>query len=199
MSLRHSYTLIAPFYDRALEAATRRERERSLAPLAGRPPMRVLISGVGTGLDLPHLPAQHDYVGVDLTAAMLRRSRLRPPDGARYQAIQGDAMALPLADGCFDCAVLHLILAVVPRPADCLGEALRVLRPGGELLVFDKFLRRGRPAPLRRLLNPLSRRIATRLDVVLEDLIEPCGGELLSDEAALAGGWFRRIRLRKPG
>ncbi len=197
MALRHSYTLIAPFYDRVLEAATRHARIRSLARLADERPMRVLLAGVGTGLDLPHLPAQHAYVGVDLTRAMLARSVGRSP-GAAYFPVQGDAMALPLADASVDCAVLHLILAVVPEPGRCLAEALRVVRPGGELLVFDKFLRRGRPAPLRRLVNPISRRIATRLDVVLEDLLEGSGCELLSDEPALAAGWFRRLRLRRP-
>lgn len=198
MSLRHSYTLIAPFYDGVLERATRRARQDNLAHLAGRSPMRVLISGVGTGLDLPFLPEQHDYVGVDLTGAMLARSLHRSGASTRYRAVQGDAMALPLASDAFDCAVLHLILAVVPQPRCCLSEALRVLRPGGELLVFDKFLRRDQRAPLRRLFNPLTRRVATRLDVVLEDLLDGSGCELLADEPALAGGWFRRVRLRKP-
>ena len=197
MSLRHSYTLIAPFYDRVLEAATRTARARSLAHLAGQAPMRVLLAGVGTGLDLPHLPPQHAYIGVDLTRAMLTRSIGRSA-AAAYLPVQGDAMALPLADGSVDCAVMHLILAVVPEPRRCLAEALRVVRPGGELLVLDKFLRRGRPAPLRRLMNPISRRIATRLDVVLEDLLDASGCDVLSDEPALVGGWFRRLRLSRP-
>ncbi len=197
MSLRHSYTLIAPFYDAVLAAATRAARARNLAQLAGQAPMKVLLAGVGTGLDLPLLPDKHDYVGLDLTYAMLRRSRPRA-GSARYAAVQGDAMGLPFADGRFDCTVLHLILAVVPEPQRCLAEALRVTRPGGEILILDKFLRRGQRAPLRRLVNPLSRRLATRLDVVLEDLTAQLPAETLSDEPALAGGWFRRVRLRKP-
>ncbi|MCP2821209.1 methyltransferase domain-containing protein, partial [Salmonella enterica subsp. enterica serovar Typhimurium] len=76
------------------------------------------------------------------------------------------------ADAQFDCVVLHLIVAVVPDGAACLREAARVLRPGGAALVLDKFLRRGHPAPLRRLLSPLAGRIATRLDVVLEDALD---------------------------
>ncbi|MCB1906242.1 MAG: class I SAM-dependent methyltransferase [Rhodocyclaceae bacterium] len=194
MSLRHTYTLIAPFYDRVLAAATRAARAESLVHLAARPPGRVLLAGVGTGLDLPHLPSQHDYVGIDLTRAMLVRSHRRA-DQLRYRAIQGDVHALPFADHSFDCAVLHLILAVVPDPRRCLDEVLRVVRPGSEILIFDKFLRSGQAAPLRRLLNPLSRRLATRLDVVLEDLLEDSGADKIFDEAALAGGWFRRVRL----
>ena len=196
MSLRASYTLIAPFYDRVLAAVTRGARAQSLAHLASQPPRRVLLAGVGTGLDLPHLPPQHDYVGIDLTRAMLARSTRRAGE-LRYRAILGDVQALPFADASFDCAVLHLILAVVPDPHRCLEEVLRVVRPDSEILVFDKFLRQGQAAPLRRLANPLSRRLATRLDVVLEDLLVASGAEKTFDEAALAGGWFRCVRMRR--
>ncbi len=53
----------------------------------------------------------------------------------------------------------------------CSAEIARVVKPGGSVLKFDKFLRRGQPALLRRLANPLVRRVATRLDVVFEDLL----------------------------
>jgi ubiquinone/menaquinone biosynthesis C-methylase UbiE len=156
-----------------------------------------LLAGVGTGLDLPHLPRQHHYIGLDLNRAMLRRALPRAFQ-VDFQPVQGDAQRLPFADASFDGAVLHLILAVVPEPARCFAEIARVVRPGGQVLVFDKFLRRGQPALLRRLLNPLVRRVATRLDVVFEDLLA-AAPELVPehDQPALAGGWFRMIRLRR--
>lgn len=197
MSLKHSYTLVAPFYDAFLTAATRGPRKRSLAALADGPPSDVLLLGVGTGLDLPHLPARHRYVGIDLTAAMLVRARPRA-SGLHFVPLRGDVQRLPFHNASFDSIVLHLILAVVPEPALCLAEAVRVLKPGGQLLVFDKFLRRGE-AGWKRLLNPLTRHVATRLDVVFEDVLETVGGlDLKSNEAALAAGWFRLIRLQKP-
>ena len=128
---------------------------------------------------------------------MLRRAlpRVGPID---FNAVQGDAQHLPFADASFDSAVLHLILAVVPEPAHCFAEIVRVLRPGGTVLVFDKFLRRGQPALLRRLANPLVRRVATRLDVIFEDLLAEAPNLVLEhDQPALAGGWFRMIRLRR--
>jgi ubiquinone/menaquinone biosynthesis C-methylase UbiE len=197
LSLKHSYTLVAPFYDAFLTAATRGARKRSLAALADGPPSDVLLLGVGTGLDLPHLPAHHRYVGIDLTAAMLVRARPRA-SGLHFVPLRGDVQRLPFHNASFDSIVLHLILAVVPEPALCLAEAVRVLKPGGQLLVFDKFLRRGE-AGWKRLLNPLTRHVATRLDVVFEDVLETVGGlDLKSNEAALAAGWFRLIRLQKP-
>ncbi|WP_374690400.1 class I SAM-dependent methyltransferase [Accumulibacter sp.] len=196
MNLGHSYTLIAPFYDAALMAATRAQRARSLAALP-RSPARVLLTGVGTGLDLPLLPQQHRYTGIDLTHAMLQRAL---PRAARldFHCVQGDAERLPFPDHSFDQVVLHLILAVLPDPAACLRETARVLAPGGGVLIFDKFLAPGQVAPLRRLLNPLVRRVATRLDVVFEEVLATTPQLVLqSDQPALAGGWFRLIRLQR--
>jgi ubiquinone/menaquinone biosynthesis C-methylase UbiE len=196
LSLKHSYTLIAPFYDAAIERATQAARQHSLKALPAEGG-RVLLAGVGTGLDLPHLPPQHHYVGLDLTHAMLRRALPRA-GRADFVAVRGDAQCQPFADAAFDAAVLHLILAVVPQPAQCLAEIARVVRPGGQVLIFDKFLRPRQPALLRRLVNPLMRRIASRLDVVFEEVHAAVPGLALEhDQPALVGGWFRMIRLRK--
>ena len=157
----------------------------------------MLLAGVGTGLDLPHLPPQHRYVGLDFNRPMLRRALPRA-GSVDFLPVQGDVHTLPFADGSFDGAILHLILAVVPEPARCLGEIARVVRPGGRVIVFDKFLRPGQTAWLRRLANPVMRRVATRLDVVFEEVLASAP-ELVSesDRPALAGGWFRLIRLRR--
>ncbi|MBI4742129.1 MAG: class I SAM-dependent methyltransferase [Betaproteobacteria bacterium] len=196
MSLEHSYSLIAPFYDAALAAATRAQRIRSIAALPPEP-ASVLVGGVGTGLDLPHLPPQHRYTGIDLNLAMLRRAVPRTAT-LDFCCVRGDAMRLPFRAASFDHAILHLILAVVPDPAACLAETARVLKPGGSVLIFDKFLLPRQIAPLRRLVNPLVRRIATRLDVVFEELLESTPELVLeSNQPALASGWFRLIRLRR--
>lgn len=195
--LRSSYSLIAPIYDAVIERAMREPRKQSLRALPADTAGKVLLSGVGTGLDLPFLPALHHYTALDFNAAMLSRAR---PRGAHLQVdwVLGDSMALPFSDEHFDHVVLHLITAVVPEPARCLAEAARVLKPGGGIILLDKFLRPGQSAPLRRLLNPLSRRIATRMDVVFEEvLLATPELEVISDEPLLASGWFRKIVLRK--
>lgn len=195
MSLRLSYTVLAPFYDFVVGPAFQAARRASLAALPRDGRLQVLINGVGSGLDLPLLPDGHRYVGLDLTRAMLARS-LRRAGTRNYRAVLGDSMALPFATASFDCAVLHLILAVVPDAVRALAESARVVRTGGGILILDKFLRRGQAAPVRRWLNPLASRVATRLDVVFEDVQSRVPGlRVVSDEAAAAGGWFRRIRL----
>lgn len=198
MSLKTSYRFIAPFYDAFLDRGIAADiRRRSLAALKQQARGRVLIGGAGTGLDFPFLPEQHDYVALDMTAAMLARSRNRA-NKLNMAWVQGDSTALPFADASFDYAVLHLIVAVVPQPQRCLAETARVLKPGGRIFVFDKFLRRGERAWLRRMLSPLAGRLATRLDVVFEDALDAVPQlRVLSDKPVLARGWFRLIELQK--
>ena len=197
MSLRTTYYFIAPLYDAFIERATRGARQRSLSSLPQQGTARVLVSGAGTGLDFPFLPPCHDYTALDLTAAMLARGRGRAR-GLRMAWVRGDSMALPFADEGFDYVVLHLIVAVVPEPQRCLAEAARVLKPGGRILLFDKFLRRGQSAWLRRSLSPLVGRMATRLDVVFEDVLEAVPGlHVISDQRVLVRGWFRLIEMQK--
>jgi phosphatidylethanolamine/phosphatidyl-N-methylethanolamine N-methyltransferase len=195
--LRRSYSLIAPFYDLLIERPMRAARQQSLSALPTGTSEKILISGTGTGLDLPLLPMQHHYTALDFNAAMLERARAR---GAELQVdwILGDSMALPFTGEHFDHVVLHLITAVVPEPQRCLSEAARVLKSGGTIILFDKFLKPGQTAPLRRLLTPLSRRIATRMDVIFEEVLRDVPKlTLISDVPMLAGGWFRGIVLRK--
>ncbi len=200
--LRWSYSLIAPLYDLAISRPLQAARSRSLRSLPADTAEKVLLSGIGTGLDLPLLPKLHHYTALDFNAAMLARAKLRGAkllyEGLQVDWVLGDSMALPFADAQFDHVVLHLIVAVVPQPAQCLREAARVLKPGGMIVLFDKFLKPNRLALLRRAFNPLSRRIATRMDVVFEDVLREVPSlQVVSDVPLLAGGWFRGIVLRK--
>ncbi|WP_407275205.1 class I SAM-dependent methyltransferase [Halothiobacillus sp. DCM-1] len=202
MSLKHTYTLWAPLYDALLRPATEQARARNLAELGSLDNQRLALIGIGSGLDLDWL-AQHSRpahaIGIDLTPAMLHRAaRRQHACPFPLDLIQGDAMTLPLASASCDTVLLHLILAVVPQPERVLAEASRILKPGGRLLIFDKFLRPGQTAPVRRALSPLLGALATRTNVEFEPLLaahpELC---CQRDEPLLARGWFRGITLQK--
>jgi phosphatidylethanolamine/phosphatidyl-N-methylethanolamine N-methyltransferase len=195
VSLRKSYTLFAPLYDSFLRRASGPLRAASLSLLDVPQHAPVLVAGIGTGLDVPHLPPGPRYVGIDLTHAMLARV---PRGRADIALVEGDVMRMPFPDALFAAVILHLIVSVVPYPDRCLAEAARVARPGARLLVLDKFLRRGQRAPVRRAFNSVSRRLATRLDVVFEDELAAAPAlEVERDTPVLGGGWFRAIALRK--
>lgn len=198
-ALRFSYTLLAPIYDSIVAAPTEHWRKKSLPRLHEYQGKQVLINGIGSGLDIPHLPRGPIYTGTDLTPAMLKRAQARADRFALPITLQiADAMALPFEDEAFDAIVMHLILAVVPQPLQALQEAGRVLKTGGSLFIFDKFIQPQERAWLRRSINPLLRHVASRTDVVFETLHAQCNNlELISNQPEMFGGWFRSIELEK--
>ncbi|MBE9568867.1 MAG: class I SAM-dependent methyltransferase [Proteobacteria bacterium] len=203
MALKHSYTLLAPIYDVMVSGPLDFYREKSLLRLASdlddTGKQNILINGIGSGLDLPFLPENACYTGSDITPAMLQRAERRAEDHKIDISFQlADSHALPFDDESFDAVVMHLILAVVPQPELALNEACRVLKPGGKIYLFDKFIKRGQLAIGRRLLSFFLRHIATRTDVIFEDVLDSCPTlQLITDEPALAKGWFRLIELEK--
>ena len=200
MALKHSYTLLAPVYDSILSGGPLDEyRKKSISRIKNAADKHILINGMGTGLDIPYLPEGACYTGTDITPAMLKRAQKRAegfPVDIKFQV--ADSQALPFEDNSFDAVIMHLILAVVPKPELVLKEACRVLKPGGRIYIFDKFIKPGQLAIGRRLLNIFIRHVATRTDVVFEDALKTCPTlDVIHDKPALAKGWFRLIELRK--
>ena len=198
---RLRYTAWAPIYDALAGAAGFTEaRRRSIGRLNLAPGNRVLVVGAGTGLDLEYLPADVAITAVDVTPAMLRRLQARAArSGRQVSAHVMDARHLQFADHSFDAVVMHLIVAVMPDPEQGLQEADRVLRPGGRIAVFDKFLRQGeRPAVRRRLLNLIAKPLFSDMNRHLEPLVATTSLQVERDEPIAFGGVYRIATLRKP-
>lgn len=199
MGLKHSYSLIAPFYNLVVAGATHSLRKHSIQHLNSLTSENdhILLAGIGTGLDIPFLSPGRHYSGIDLTPAMLSKAR-QLSHHVEIDLQIGNVMNLPYKDNSFDFVVMHLIMAVVSDPGKALQETQRVLKNNGHVIILDKFLKRGQRALVRRFFNPLIRHIATQTNVVFEDHLETCPQlKVVSDEPVLAGGWFRRIHLIK--
>lgn len=112
--------------------------------LAPRPGMRLLDVAGGTGdiafRFLRRVRGDGHATVLDMTEGMLGEGRRRAEATTfadRLEWVVGDAMALPFADNSFDAYTISFGIRNVTRIADALGEAHRVLRPGGRLLVLE--------------------------------------------------------------
>ena len=196
---RLRYSVYAPLYDVVVSRALRKPRRVALGQVDWEPGMRVLLVGAGTGLDLHFLPHELEIHLTDLTPAMVKRARAR---AERYQRDVScrvmDATTLEYPDEHFDVVVMHLILAVMPNPELGLAEAYRVLKPGGQLCVMDKFQPDAQAAGLsRRTLNVLTSFLATDITRRATPLLQQAGFRIRHDEPVLMNGLFRALLAAK--
>lgn len=194
---RIRYSLLAPFYGPLVQFRGARRRSVEGVELQGSE--RVVLPGAGPGPDLAFLPPGVQVVAGDLAPGMVRRlaARARASVHApRALVVELDAQRLPLPDRWADVVFLHLIAAVVPDGRACLAEAARVVRPGGRVVILDKFAPDGRPVSLlRRILNPITESVATSVDRRLEDLLEGLPLEVEQRAPAALGSFFEHVRL----
>lgn len=94
--------------------------------------------GCGTGMTAAILaPWVHALEAVDREPAMLDAARRRLDGIENVTFHECDLSALSLSDASVDAAMLSLVLHHVPEPQAVIGEAARILKPGGRLMVLD--------------------------------------------------------------
>jgi ubiquinone/menaquinone biosynthesis C-methylase UbiE len=148
---RWFYDLWAPFYLPVERFAATMLLQIDLAPEQARmvralpidPGARVLEVSPGPGVFQPWLAAAVGPKGalaaVDLSSGMATQCAAR----TRHQAprpliVVGDGMALPFADGAFDCVFHFGGIQLFADPPLALKEFARVVRPGGHVMVGDE-------------------------------------------------------------
>jgi SAM-dependent methyltransferase len=130
-----SFDRAAGYYDRTralpVELAAR-QTEMLAGVLTGC--TAVLEIGVGTGrIALPLWRRGVSVVGLDLSAAMLRRLRANA-GGDNFPLVMGDATRIPFGETTLDAVVAAHVLHLIPEWRQAVAEIHRVLRSGGIFL-----------------------------------------------------------------
>jgi demethylmenaquinone methyltransferase / 2-methoxy-6-polyprenyl-1,4-benzoquinol methylase len=150
--VQRMFDRIAPVYDamnRVMTAGLDRRWRKATIRATVEAGDRVLDACCGTG-DLAlaaRAAGAGSVVGVDFSERMLERARRKAPE---LEWIQADVLALPLADGSFDAAVVGFGVRNVEDLEAGIRELRRVLRPGGRLGILEITTPRGFLAPFYR-------------------------------------------------
>lgn len=118
----------------------------------------VLEIAIGTGRNLPYYDRSVRIVGIDISPAMLEIAQARARKiGIEADLGVGDAQQLSFANDSFDSVVSTASMCTIPDYRAAIGEAWRVLRPGGQFLLLEHVRSPNRAVrAIQRLLDPLS-------------------------------------------
>jgi ubiquinone/menaquinone biosynthesis C-methylase UbiE len=145
----------APTFDEDFGHSIRTPAERAAwdrildLVLAGRGALDCLDAGCGTGFLSFELAARgHHVIGVDFAPAMLAEARRKAAERSvsiRFERADAERLLFPA--GSFDLVISRHVLWTLPHPEAAIDEWIRVLRPGGRLVVVDGQFDAGAAAP----------------------------------------------------
>tara|TARA_B100000780_G_C21084913_1_gene437046 strand:- start:528 stop:1145 length:618 start_codon:yes stop_codon:yes gene_type:complete len=191
------YTIYQPIYDVVVKTFGE-NRKQSIKHLELTGSEHILISGAGTGLDLDFIPSSCKVSAVDISTGMVNKLKKRAERLENVEAKVMDGHHLEYADNTFDAVLLHLILAVIPDPVQALKEAERVLKPGGKIAIFDKFVATGtEPSLLRKIINIPVAFLATSVTRNLEAIVSQTNLKIQFQKPAKFNGVFQYALLIK--
>ncbi|MFC5271898.1 class I SAM-dependent methyltransferase [Adhaeribacter terreus] len=196
---RMRYTLYTPIYDLLVGKIFTASRRKSVELLNIQPDEKVLLVGAGTGLDFQFLPKNAQIWAGDITPSMVTKMEYRAKAlklNAMLNVMDGQNLQFP--DATFDKVILHLIVAVIPDPVKCLQETERVLKPGGEAVIFDKFRPKDQQlSKFRAFFNKFTSSLFSDITRVIENLLARTSLVIQQDIPANFNGNFRIIKVRK--
>lgn len=199
-----AYARWAPIYDLVFGKVFESGRHSTIA-VADAIGGRVLDVGVGTGLSLSDYSPTTRLCGVDISEPMLRKAheRVRTLNLSNVDALAVmDAKNLAFPDGFFDAVVAQYVITAVPDPEATLDDFVRVLRPGGELILVNHIGAESGPRKLFELaFSPVARRLGWRPEFPWARLVNWAarhGGVELAERRPMPPmGHFSLIRYRK--
>lgn len=203
-SVGAAYAAWAPVYDLVFGKVFDTGRKASIAA-AEKIGGRILDVGVGTGISLPDYRRDIKLVGVDYSAAMLKKAceRVRnlKLDNVETLAVM-DAKYLGFPDAAFDAVIAQYVVTAVPDPEATLDEFARVTKPGGEIILVNHIGAESGPRKLfEAAFSPLARRLGWRPEFPWQRLVDWAarhGGVTLIERLPMPPmGHFSLIRYRR--
>ncbi|MGP9810574.1 class I SAM-dependent methyltransferase [Rhodopseudomonas sp. NSM] len=199
-----AYARWAPIYDMVFGKVFDSGRQSTIA-VADAIGGRVLDVGVGTGLSLSDYSPTTRLCGVDISEPMLRRAheRVRTLNLTNVETLAVmDAKNLAFPENFFDAVVAQYVITAVPDPEATLDDFIRVLKPGGELILVNHIGAESGPRKLFELaFAPLARRLGWRPEFPWARLVNWAarhGGVELAERRPMPPmGHFSLIRYRK--
>ncbi|EKS31300.1 class I SAM-dependent methyltransferase [Afipia felis] len=199
-----AYAAWAPIYDLVFGQVFDAGRKATIA-LADQIGGRILDVGIGTGLSLTDYSRTTKICGVDISEPMLRkaRERARTLNLTNVEALSVmDAKHLAFADGTFDAVVAQYVVTAVPEPEATLDDFVRVLKPGGELILVNHIGAESGPRKVFELaFAPVARRLGWRPEFPWARLVNWAarhgGIDLIERRPMPPMGHFSLIRYRK--
>lgn len=168
------YKQLSPAYEILFPLVSRKRIMDAIAELNLATGSQVLEVGVGTGVSLKAYPHDINVVGIDLSTDMLaiaeRKIKQEGWDHIRVQP--GNAEELEFPDASFDCVTSFHTVSVVSRPEQMMQEIIRVVRPGGRILIINHF-RSPRPwlANMIDRADPVTRHLGWRTDLAIDSIV----------------------------
>lgn len=199
-----AYERWAPVYDLVFGKVFDQGRQSTIAE-ADRIGGRILDVGVGTGLSLSDYARTTKICGVDISEPMLRRAQARVRELKLFNvetlAVM-DAKHLAFPDNFFDAVVAQYVITAVPDPEATLDDFVRVLKPGGELILVNHIGAESGPRRAFELaFAPIARRLGWRPEFPWARLVDWAGkhgGITLAERRPMPPlGHFSLIRYRK--
>ena len=187
-------------YDRRSASARSSRRDSGCEWLCSIADGETLEIGIGQGRTLPFYPRNIRLTGIDLSGVAVDLAERRARElGLDVTLRRCDAAALPYPDEHFDTVVFCYALCTIPDDRAAVAEAVRVLRPGGSLLLIEHVRSPNRIVrAIERLIEPIElRRMG---DHLLREPLDLVLGEGLEVET-LERSWFgivERLVALKP-
>jgi phosphatidylethanolamine/phosphatidyl-N-methylethanolamine N-methyltransferase len=174
-SVEKAYARWAPVYDVVFGKVFEPGRKASIAA-ADKIGGRILDVGVGTGISLPDYRRDIRLVGVDYSAAMLKKARRRvieqKLDHVETLAVM-DAKFLGFPEAFFDAVVAQYVVPAVPDPEATLDEFVRVTKPGGEIILANHIgAEKGPRKVVEAGFSPIARRLGWRPEFSWQRLVD---------------------------